>query len=446
MASILVVEDEAPLRKSMVIALRRHGHPVTEAGTCAQGSAALDGVLFDLVIADLRLPDGEGLQVLRKVHEGGTETAAVMVSAYGTVEAAVEAMRLGAFDFLEKPFVPERLLTTVARALDTSGCGRAAAPGRGRAPGRDRRTERGDGRGPPADRPGRGRPGGAGDRRDRHRQGARRAGHARGVDPAAPFVVVHCGALPESLIESELFGHVPGAFAGVTTPRRGLLREADGGTVFFDEIAEVPLALQPKLLRFLEHGEVRPVGSDHVGRVDCRVVVASSRDLGEAVRAGSFRRGSAVPPRRVSDRHRAAARAPRGRRAAGRVPPARVAVRLHRLVPGLDPEALELLQAHRWPGNVRELEHTLERALLLAPGEASLPAELLGSLHDDDLDVAAAPSSSDRRSLAAVEKEHILAMLDACGGDRTRTAKTLGISRSTLRRKLIEYDLWKYRT
>jgi DNA-binding NtrC family response regulator len=449
MASIVVVEDEVPLRQSVVIALKRQGHAVHEAGSLAEAAEALARELFDLAIVDLRLPDGEGLTVLRDVGEARLDTAVVMVSAYGTVEFAVEAMRLGAFDFLEKPFVPERLVTTVSRALDNR---------RLRAELRRRSL--------PADTHGIiGRSSAIEQVRRRIRQAASarlvlvsgetgtgkelvaRAVHAQ-IDAAAPFVVVHCGALPEAMIESELFGHVPGAFAGATVPRRGLLREAEGGILFFDEIAEVPLGLQSRLLRFLDQGEVRPVGSDHSARVECRILAATSRDLEDEVSVGRFRGDLmfrldvfriAIPPLR--DR-------PEDVLPLCEFLLARLASRLDRPTPRLDPDALEMLQEHPWPGNVRELEHALERAMLLADLDEDLPAELFGPLHSGQHEDEPDPSSldvSDLRSLAAVEKQHILSVLQACSGDRSRTARTLGISRSTLRRKLITYDLWKYR-
>lgn len=438
-AAILLVEDEVPLRRSVAIALRRAGHRVAETGGCAEAIAALDADVFDLVVVDVRLPDGDGLSVLAAMAERGIDAAALTVTAYGTIETAVEAMRRGAFDFVQKPFPPERLLACVGRALEHRRL-RAELRRRGRiADGEPAPALVGDGPGMVEVR-----------RLVAAAAAARtvlitgetgtgkdlvaRAVHAAAGDPDAPFVVVNCGALSESLIESELFGHVRGAFTGAARARRGLLAEADGGTVFLDEIGEVPASIQPRLLRFLETGEVRAVGADQPARVDSRVVAATHRDLAAEVRAGRFRQDLlyrldlfriVVPPLR----DRLEDLGPLAEHLL-----ARIARRLRRPALRLGPGALDVLRAHSWPGNVRELEHVLERAALLAPGDR-LPADLLHPRPPAVLPAA-------ERTLADVERDHILATLEQTGGDRTAAARRLGISRSTLRRKLIEYGRW----
>jgi DNA-binding NtrC family response regulator len=451
-ATILLVEDEAPLRTSLTIGLHRDGHAVIAAATVAAARGALEREPIDLVLVDLRLPDGDALDVLAALPEDGP--AAVVMTAYGTIETAVEAMRRGAFDFLAKPFGPERLAASVGRALEHR---------RLRAELRRRRAEAapalvGDGAAMVELR-----------RRIAQAAAARvvlvsgetgsgkdlvaRAVHEAGR-PDAPFVVVNCAALPGALIESELFGHARGAFTGADRARRGLVAEADGGTVFLDEIGEVPLALQPRLLRFLETGEIRPVGADRATRVDVRIVAATHRDLAAEVERGAFRRDLlyrldgfpiAVPPLRARLEDVPALCDELG---------GRIARRLGRPARRLGVEALAVLAGYGWPGNVRELEHCLERVALLAEEDGDEAGERVEAGEvDPELVAACMPEEPPGREasdemagvppLAEVERAHILAALDACGGDRSRAAAALGISRSTLRRKLIAYGRWR---
>lgn len=441
MSSILIVEDEAPLGESLSIALRRAGYDVTNVGTVERAQAALGQQVFDLAIVDLRLPDGDGLTLLESLRAHSPETGAIVMTAYGSVDVAVEAMRAGVFDFLEKPFGHERLVASVHRALEHT---RLKAELRRRA-GNAGPTIIGDSKA-----------------MEVVRQRVRQSVDARVVlvtgdtgtgknlvagaihahrDPTSPFVVVHCGTLPAATIDSELFGHVQGAFPGAEA-RRGLLRDAEGGAVFFDEIATVPLELQPKLLRFFEDGELRPVGSDRTVTVDCQVIVATSRDLAAEAKAGRMRQDLlyrldvfriALPPlrRRIDDVPQLTAHLV-----------SRVAARLDRPPPRLEPAAADTLRSHDWPGNVRELEHCLERAILLSD-DGVLTADLLEPFAEDPQTPpeGEAPMGP-LRPLADVDKEHILRVLHAMDGDRTRAARTLGISRSTLRRKLITYGEW----
>lgn len=438
MASVLIVEDEASLRTTMRIALNRAGYQTETAECCAAARQALDHRIFDLCIVDLRLPDGDGLELLSWIADRGLDLATVVVSAYGSVETAVEAMRLGAHDFVQKPFAAEELIASAARALEHLRL-RAELQRRG-GPLLDPRAELvGDS-----------------DAIARVRELIPRAAEARVVlvtgetgtgkdlvaraihatrSPQAPFVIIDCGSLPELVVESELFGHVPGAFPGAERARRGLIGEADGGTAFFNEVGEVPLNMQMRLLRFLESSEVRAVGSDRARRVDCSVIAATHRDLAADVAAERFRQDLlyrldvfriALPPlrERLEDLPALCERL-LGRIARG----------LRREIPELDSDAIEALRDHAWPGNVRELEHALERAMLLTQGEP-LPADLLV----DAMEFRGDGPDDAIRSLAEVEQEHIMKVLEECGGDRSRAARMLGIARSTLRRKLMSYD------
>jgi len=445
MAAILLVDDEAMLRQSMAISLRRDGHLVAEAGSRAEAFAAIERDVFDLVLIDLRLPDGDGLTLLREMRAQSLDVVALVVTAFGTIENAVEAMRLGAYDFLQKPFGPERLEACILRALEHR---RLKAELRRRAD-----VEIAFAEDPTASIVGESAALVEVRRLVRQAAASRvvlvtgetgtgkdlvaRAVHAAAGDPDAPFVAVNCGGLPESLVESELFGHVRGAFTGASGVRRGLFAEAEGGTLFLDEIGDVPPGLQPRLLRFLESGEVRAVGADHTSHVTCRIIAATHRDLTLAVREGRLRQDLlyrldvfriAIPPlrERPQDIEPLATRFLM-----------RISRRLRRPPLRLEPGAIEAMQAWSWPGNVRELEHALERAALLTEAD-ELPVEMV--VPEPALEApAGGPSATGPRSMAEVERAHILAVLDECGGDLAGTARALGISRSTLRRKLAQY-------
>ncbi len=437
-ASVLIVEDEAPLRASMAIALKRASFDVTQVGTVAAARAAIDGEPFDVVITDLRLPDGDGLMVLDFLRQAAPGTPAVMVTAFGSVQTAVEAMQLGAHDFVQKPFGPERLVHTVQRAIDH---GRLAA-----------KVERLEVRQDPASSlVGTSAP---------MRQVAeliRRSADARAVlilgetgtgkelvarsvhaaaDASSPFVVVNCAALSETMLDSELFGHVKGSFTGAAGARKGLLEEADGGSLFLDEMGELPMNLQAKLLRFLQFGEVRRLGSNKTLKIRARIVAATNRDLQKEVREGRFRedlyyRLNVFEIRLPPLRERTEDLPELCRQLLGRV-----AGELGRPTPTIGDDALDAIRGQRWPGNVRELENALERAMLLAGG-GPISAE-----HFPGGDGATAPSAAKLEPLEVVEKRHILGILDIVGGDKRRAADVLEISRSTLRRKLIEYGRW----
>jgi DNA-binding NtrC family response regulator len=434
--TVLLVEDEAPLRTSMRIGLGRAGLEILAVGTMAEAFEALTARSYDAVLTDLRLPDGDGLEVLTRARARDAELPVIVLTAYGTIETAVEAMQRGAHDFLEKPFSPDRLALTVNRALETR---RLRTELRRRS-----KTPRLVG----------GSPAMAAVRESIQRAAASRAVLVLGetgtgkelaaraihaaAQPEAAFVVVNCAALGEALLESELFGHAAGAFTGATGPRRGLLAEADGGTVFFDEIGEVPLAVQAKLLRFMQFGEVRPIGSNQTIEVRAKVVAATHRDLEAEIRGGRFREDLfyrldvmrvMMPPlrERLEDLPELVATI---------VP--RLARALHRAPPEVPDAVLRRLAEHHWPGNVRELENALERALLGADGGV-LPIE--GLLRSAGPGSAPGSGLGELVPLAEIERRHVLAVLDRCGGDRSRTAEALGVARSTLRRKLIDYGL-----
>jgi two-component system response regulator HydG len=442
MAAILVVDDELSARSTLALLLKKRGHRVTQAEGLTAAVRALNDGAFELVVTDLRMPDGSGIDILRAVKTHCSEADVILLTAYAGWESAKEAMQLGALDYFEKGREPDELFNRIDRALCEQALRREQDSARGQmaegevVPGIVFRSsamrqvldivarvaptdatvlihgESGTGKELIA--------------RAIHR-GSRRA--------RRPFVALNCGALPETLLESELFGHVKGAFTGASVNRKGLFEEADGGTVFLDEIGEMTPGLQVKLLRTLQDGEVRAVGSTQPITVDTRVGAATNQNLDVLMRQGRFREdlfyrlnviAFAIPPlreRREDIPLLVEHFLDRFNRKQGR------ALRL-------EDDALQLLLGHPWPGNVRELEHALERMVILGEGDTITIDDLPSRIANRGEAELAAPS---RGSLADTEKAHIREMLERHGWNYSRTADALGISRTTLWRKLKEY-------
>ncbi len=436
-ATILIVEDEELLRRSLAKHFARAGHAVLEA---ADGEAALAlhaTASFELALVDLKLPGIDGLEVLARIKARELSVPVIMMTAANEVEPAVAALKGGAYDYVKKPFDADDILRLVENALGASALRRELAAVRAgqsqrfnyivtESPKMRRvlalveqlsRTPR-----TPALVVGETGTGKEVIARQIHNRGARAEG---------PFVAVNCSALPETLLESELFGHVRGAFTDARRDKRGLFEQADGGTLFLDEIADMKLSLQPKILRALEERTVRRLGGAADVAVNVRVIAASNRELAAMVREGSFREDLYyrlnvftvhVPPLRE--------------RPEDILPLARYFremfnAEFKKNVTALSPAAEAELTAYRWPGNVRELRNVIERALILtAAREVPSSAITVG-------EVAAA--AGEELSLAACEKRHILAVMAAAGGNRSKAARLLGISRTTLWAKLKEY-------
>ncbi|MBL8941418.1 MAG: sigma-54-dependent Fis family transcriptional regulator [Archangium sp.] len=436
---LLIVEDEVAVRAEMKRLLTRAGHEVVEAGTVRDAREA-NPTAFDLVISDLRLPGGLGTELI-----GAAEGVPVLIiTSYASVRSAVDAMKQGAADYLSKPFDPDELLIVVDRILGDSRTKRQVA-----ALSREAQAtwavEGMVGRSEPMQAA-----------FDRVRKAAptdatvlilgesgtgkeliARAVHQQSSRKPGPFVAVNCAAIPETLIESELFGYARGAFTGANTDHAGLVEAAHGGTLFLDEIGELPLQAQSRLLRTLQDGEVRRVGATQSRRADVRLVAATHRDLPKMVEAGTFR--SDLYYRLKVVEVRLPALRDRGddviELADALV--ARHAQKLGRPVPAFTPEATEALRSHHWPGNVRELENALERALILSDGVA-LTAELLG-LDDVQRQPAPTKESAEDASLMAYfkrfveEHQHDLS--------ETELARRLGISRKTLWERRLKHGL-----
>ncbi|MBL8842909.1 MAG: sigma-54-dependent Fis family transcriptional regulator [Planctomycetes bacterium] len=441
---ILIVDDEAAIRDELAEALDDAGYETARAPDGAAAAALIAAEAFDLCVSDVRMPGMGGIELLRHVARTSPETLVLLMTAHAELQSAIEALRLGAVDYLQKPFKQEELLARVGRlaehrklvvenrnlrrSLESSVADRAAGIV-GDSPAMRRVLEVVD---RVASLPSNVLiVGESGTGKDL----VAHALHERGSRAAAPFVPINCAAIPEALLEGELFGHVKGAFTGASDHKEGLLRTAGEGTIFLDELGELPLALQAKLLRALESREIQPIGSTRRVPIHARIVVATNRDLKADVRAGRFREDLyyrlavveiEVPPLRER---------------AGDLPLlvdhllARHARKLGRPAGRMAPEALRRLAGHDWRGNVRELSNVVERALIFARGDEIGVDEL------PDLFRSVAPRDPEgpidlREATRAFERAHVLRIIEKCGGNKRQAARLLGLGPSSLYRKL----------
>jgi len=442
--SLLLVDDDRHVLASMADWLREQGYQVDTAAGCAEAIQAVGRKAYEVVLADIRLGDGDGFDVLahcRREHPG---TSVIMISGYGTVESAMEAIRSGAFDFLTKPLIDQELEMAIERALsqrkviaenETLKAQLDMRFGMENIVGHDHRMlriydmidsvadtkatvlitgESGTGKSLVA--------------RAIHRRSARRD---------KPFVEVACGALPETLLESELFGHVAGAFTGATGDKIGKFMQADGGTIFLDEVATASPGMQVKLLRVLQDFEFEQVGGTKTFPIDTRVILATNEDLTTAVAEGRFRQdlfyrvnviNIELPNlrERISDIPLLAEHFLRD-----------VCEESGKRVRDISDQAMAALQSHRWPGNVRELENVIERAVLLGKtdtiGLEDLPPSLAAA---GPVPVESVGNRTLKQALEAPERQIILDVLESNGWNRQATAEALGINRTTLYKKM----------
>jgi two-component system response regulator HydG len=446
MADILVVDDEPSARTTLAILLKKRGHRVTQAEGATAAAKALAEMVFDVVVTDLRMPDGDGLEVLQTAKIQTPETAVILLTAYAGWESAKEAIRLGACDYFEKGKEPDELIHRIDRALEEKGLRRENENLRRQV--RERYSLPGIiapskemqkvlelvMRVAPADatvliqgESGTG------------KELIAKAIHHASARANGPFVAVNCGALPEPLLESEIFGHVKGAFTGATVNKKGLFEEAHHGTFFLDEIGEMPLALQVKLLRALQDGEVRPVGSNQPVIVDSRVLAATNRDLTQLMQQGKLRedlfyRLNVIPVVLAPLRERREDIPVLAEHFLGHF--GQKQGRLFRL----SAEAVERLLRYPWPGNVRELENAMERTAILTGKETIGPDDLPPHIATGT-PLGPAPVLPREQTLDEVEKTHILQTLERCGWNHSRAAEVLGIGRTSLWRKLKEYQI-----
>lgn len=453
---VLFVDDEPLIRQIMAVELPARGHDVT---VCEDGGSALKALSeksFDCAILDLQMPGLTGWDVAARMKELAPDTLAIIHTAHGSMDAAIQALRMQVFDFLPKPcslFDLDSMLLRVSEhrsllnktiALEKS---LKAVQGGSELVGSSpamQRVKRLIDKIAPTDssvlilgETGTG------------KELVARRIHDLSPRASMPFVAVNCGALPEQLVESEFFGHRKGAFTGADISRKGLLEVADGGTLFLDELGELDKAMQVKLLRFLESGEVRRVGENEAFHVDVRIVCATNRPLAEMIAEGTFREDLffrintfevPLPPLRDrKDDIPALAQALLSRHRKGRGIPEGF----------LSRDALEILSAYDWPGNVRELANALEHALILSDGQHISSEDLPGHLctrkqkprsSEIAFDVGASITPTKTTTIQAMEKELILAAMERNGGDKPKTAAELGIALKTLYNKLNQYQ------
>ncbi len=450
MGSILIVDDEAKILNALANALREEGHEVMAVGNPREAQRLLARRFFDVLVIDNLMPEITGLDVIRELvgsTQPGERPQIVMMTAHATIESAIEAMKLGAFDYLQKPFDIDELIVVANRALEHQRLqgqhgyllserdeefNHYGIVGKSRVMqdviktsemvAKSRSTvlitgETGTGK-----------------------EMVARAIHYHSAQKDMPLIKVNCAAIPENLLESELFGHVRGAFTGAVVSKKGKFALADGGTIFLDEIGTMAPSLQAKLLRVLQEREFEPLGSERSQKVDVRVIAATNRDLRQLVTDGKFQedlyyRLNVIPVH---------------------IPPLRErredipilvehfvrkhAQRAGKKIDGLAPGVLEALQSTDWPGNVRELENTIERAVVLSPS-SMIPAEAVRLLGVAPAPAAAGlPSLNLRQNLDWAERETVRRALEGSGGVKKDAAETMGISQRAL-----SYYLAKHR-
>ncbi|MEZ6057288.1 MAG: sigma-54 dependent transcriptional regulator [Planctomycetaceae bacterium] len=450
--SLLVVDDDRNICEAMADYLRSIGHRTETSLTCDDAIRRIGEFKFDAVICDVNLPDRDGFQLLEHVVRHRPDTAVILLTGYGTIESAVEAIRVGAFDYLTKPVIDDELNFSIQRALGQKKIveenrrlkeqldkkfGVSNIIGRDYKMTKlfdlvesvaDTRTtvlilgENGTGKTITA-----------------------RAIHQMSNRSDRPFVEVACGALPDSLLESELFGHVQGAFTGASHEKIGKFLQADGGTLFLDEVGTASPSMQVKLLRVLQDREFEPVGGNKTHKVDVRLVLATNENLEEKVRRGEFRQDLFYRINVITVVQ------PPLRERIGDIPLlvqhyiSEMNSQTGKHVKGFDDEAMQLLQRYNWPGNVRELVNVIERSVVLAKSELIHPGDLPESLRRDHIPadgITGRLSGGNLKSaLTNPERQIIVEALEANGWNRQETARLLGINRTTLYKKMKKYGI-----
>ena len=446
--SILLVEDDDSLRLTQAMYLEREGFEVTAVASSSEALRRIATNQYHAVVTDLRLDEVDGLGVLAAVKEKSPETEVILLTGFGSVDTAVEAMKAGAYDYLTKPVDPDDLVITLKKAVERlqlrrqvaylqqevaqqAGIGQivAVSPEMQRIMRLVQQVAQNEATVLIEGESGTG------------KELMARYIHHSGLRASGPFVAINCGALPENLLESELFGHVKGAFTGAIKDKKGLFEVADDGTLFLDEIGETSPGFQVKLLRVLEDGTFRRVGGTTEHRVNVRIIAASNKDLASLVPKGQFRRDLYyrlkvipiyLPPLRK------------------RVPDIKPLAehfvfhygnRMGRRHSSLSEAAINRLETHTWPGNVRELENAIERALIFCQGEEIQPSDLPLEACMPLVEGFEPAESSADMSMETMEQVHIRKVLENCQWNRSRAARVLGIGYNTLWRKMKRYGI-----
>jgi two-component system response regulator AtoC len=445
---VLIVDDEPGLRQSLALLLGDAGYAVTAESDGRRALERAGAEPFDLILCDVRMPRLGGIEFLRGYHAAGGTGLVVMMSAYGGEDAALEAMKEGAYDYIPKPFRPDEVILTLRKAEERERLRRTVV-------GLRAQLDSGpEARGLVAESPAMRAALDLVTRVAEHRttvlitgeSGTGKEVIARAIHRASPragaaFIAINCAAIPENLLESELFGYVRGAFTGATGDKTGLFEQADGGTLLLDEIGELSVGLQAKLLRVLQEGEIRRVGDHKTRRVDVRVLAATARDLSGEVRAGRFRedlfyRLHVVTIELPPLRERTEDVAPLARHFA-----ARLGARVGRPV-SLSDATLARLTAQPWPGNVRQLENAIERAAVLSSRSVLEPEDFDSSLSGvRAAEPAAREAITLRAAVEGAERVALQAALELSAGNRRAAASRLGISLRSLFYKIHRYGL-----
>ena len=448
---ILLIDDEENFRHMLSVILKKRGYDVEIAGSGTEGLKKIDTASFDTVLCDIRMPQMDGLEFLKEAQKAGCESTIIMMSAYGTLDTAIEAMKLGAYDYISKPFKPDEIILTLRKAEERERLRRENLFLKKevqkeysfeniisknermrqlfdtiRKVAKYKSTiliegESGTGK-----------------------ELVAKAIHFNSDRADNPFVPVNCGAIPENLLESELFGHTKGSFTNAVRTKKGLFEEADGGTMFLDEIGELPLQLQVKLLRVLQDGEMRRIGDSRPIQIDVRIIAATIKDLDREVREGKFRddlfyRLNVLPMK---------------------IPPLKerkedvpllvdhfinkYSRELNKPIEGITPDALNCLMNYGWNGNVRELENVIERAIVLTESSQiqveNLPAEIQSPREESKLNLLN-DELSIKKASRYLEIDLITKALQKTKGNHTHAAKLLEISHRALLYKIKEYGI-----
>lgn len=448
-SKILIIDDEVQLRGLLARIIGLEGYEVIEAGDCRTGLRQLEQSSADVVLCDVRLPDGNGVEMVDRIKKAAPLTEVILLTAYGNIPDGVQAIKNGAFDYITKGDDNNKILPLLSRAVEKVQMARRLqqleaqvgerfsfdavlgdSPAICEAVALARKVSATDATVLITGETGTG------------KEVFAQAIHRNSPRTRQSFVAVNCSAFSKDLLESELFGHRAGAFTGAMKDKKGLFEEASGGTIFLDELGEMPSDLQAKLLRVLESGEFIKVGETKLTKVDVRIIAATNRDLPARIKAGCFREDLYyrlsvfqihLPPLRER---------PEDVEAYARAFVERFGVKTGRRIRTVEPDYFRLLRLHNWPGNVRELRNAVERSLIMAEGTTLRTVDL--PLEIQRLGVPAVDgdfSMENALDLSSVERAHICRVLRQTGGNKTRAAALLGIGVTTLYRKIEEYGL-----